>query len=107
MLESKIYKIDSCFSKHDIILTFNYIEEQPVEFIIRTKDLRFSLQFAVLTRLVTHIFQNMDAYFLIEEFEGIGDPGYGAGMWKEGRLYSSVFSEIAGVFKIFFKEIGY
>ena len=104
MVESKTYTISSAFIKQPIEITCTHVGEQPIEMKIRSEGKMYEQEFELVSRLVTFIFQSMDPFFLVEEFYGIGDPG--GSQWANGERYLSIYSEIAGVLKVFYEEIG-
>ncbi len=109
VINAKVYKLKSRYTKHNIYITIGYIEEdgrkKPYEMFINSKDLSKAAEFAVLTRLISAIFRKSDnPVFILEELRSIHDPN--GGYLKEGKYIHSIYGEIAEVIEKFFEEIG-
>ena len=109
VVDAKVYKLKSAFVKNSVFITLGYITEndviRPIEIFINSKDLTKTPEYVVLTRLISAIFRRSgDPMFILEELEGIFDPG--GGSFKEGKYYHSFYSEIADVIERFFCDVG-
>ena len=110
IVNAKVYKLESAFTNSSIFITLSWVvvedKKYPIEIFLNTKDLRFYKESIILTRLLSAIFRrNNNITFIIEELTGIHDPE--GGKHKNKKYYSSIYSEIAEIIKLFFNEIGY
>ncbi len=108
------YKLKSAFVEHSLFITCGFVDTnpdsptsqpRPVEFFINSKDLSHAAEYAILTRLISAIFQHtVNPLFILDELRSIYDPN--GGCFKNGRYYPSLYAEIAEILERFFKDIG-
>ncbi len=110
VLNAKTYKLNSAFVDHPIYITLSYEvddkgKKKPFEIFINSKDLTKAAEYAVLTRLISAIFRRSEnPTFVLDELKSIYDPN--GGYFKDGKYFSSMYSEIADILEMFFEDIG-